>query len=114
MFHVYNLSLIVFSGRKVGDLYYRGCFDKIFQSRDVEQVAVDYLIHSGDKCQTVPRNILYNQNKLPGDNITLCSCVCNKCNIYPDRINESSKLCAGFMLKILFCISFLIYNNRLD
>lgn len=65
-------------------------------------------MHSGDNCRTIPRNVLYKQNKLPSDNITLCSCVCDKCNIYPERYNGSSKLVAGYIVDFIH-ISFIIY-----
>uniref|UniRef100_A0A915J8J3 Uncharacterized protein n=1 Tax=Romanomermis culicivorax TaxID=13658 RepID=A0A915J8J3_ROMCU len=79
-------------GQEVAKAYFRGCFDKFFAVRQIEDVALEHLMHSGESCRAVPRRTLFGGRQASDlrDNITLCSCICDKCNTHPEFRRSSS------------------------
>jgi len=78
-------------GREVGRVYYRGCLDRTFATAGAETVALMHVPFvaepsQGDACRSLPRRTLFGQRHLPADNITLCSCACDRCNVYPEPV----------------------------
>lgn len=109
-----NVALILsILAMRVGQHYIRGCLDTIFtssHSRHLVQKMFSVAPVEVEQCRPVPRTDLFNSASVRADNVSVCVCACDKCNVHPYTMSgyrsDAGAYCGCRLLLVLIVMLF--------